>query len=298
MKLKSFQHAARTAALAAVAFAGLTGAPAVAQNPDHVTGDLLIYFLQFGGSQTILARLSLGVGGYTTTAPAFRDATSNSLNIIDLSAQLVGTFGASWYEDENLYWGLAAARSSSTGTTTQLDGDPNRTIYVSQERTAVGTEGSAQSPGWSIGANGDMTTGATNIIQLHTRLETIGLNDRLVEGVAGSPVDNQNPFLGSNPGTAYGIFPGGVVGNFGTGSFGTLGGVNAESALDLYRILASTSASGQVGGTLREGSFEGTMVINQSGQVSFVAVPEPGTETLLGSAFLVGLLRRNRSRRT
>ena len=53
------------------------------------------------------------------------------------------------------------------------------------------------------------------------------------------------------------------------GSFGAAGTV--EFALDLYRILGKDNAAGQVAGPLREGTFEGTVTINSSGQVSFIS---------------------------
>ncbi len=48
-------------------------------------------------------------------------------------------------------------------------------------------------------------------------------------------------------------------------------GRKREFALDLYRILAKNTISSQVAGDLRVGSYEGTVTINSSGQVSFIA---------------------------
>lgn len=120
-----------------------------------------------------------------------------------------------------------------------------------------------------------MTTGASNIIQQDNRMKTQSLTTTLVEGTSASNIDNQNPFnIGGTPTTAFGIFPGGVEAAFGAGSFGTFGGQSAESALDLYRILAVTTAPGQVaigdGSDLRNGTYEGSFVISQTGDVSFI----------------------------
>ena len=70
-----------------------------------------------------------------------------------------------------------------------------------------------------------------------------------------------------------------------TTSFGPA--TDVQFALDLYRIEAVNSAPGQVGSgaTLRQGTYEGTITLNSSGQVSFV--PEPSTYALFGSAALV-----------
>jgi len=283
MKTKS-----KISILAAAIAAGMSLAPAQAQNPNFAPGDLVLFFQQFGGSNTLI--LNVGAG------TLYRDQTTSLINLANVGTELVGAFGVNWFDDSTVYFGIAGVRSASTGTTTHVDGDPNRTLYVSQARGSVGVEGTASSPGWSGFGNGDMTTGANGIIAVHNRLETQSLTDRLAESTADSAVDNQNPFLGSNPGTAFGIFPGGVEAAFGAGSFGTLGGVNAEAAVDLYRILASTSASGQVGGPLREGTYEGSFVVDSSGNISYINVPEPSSAVLMGSAALLGgFIRRRKS---
>jgi len=279
--------------LAATVAAAMSASPAQAQNLsfDKDAGDIVLYALKFGGSQTLV--LNIGTG------QSFRDAGSSLFNIKNIGTELAAISGqANWWEDGNLYWGIAGVRSSSTGTTAQLFGDPSRTLYLSKERTAIGTVGLASSVNFADPGNTNMTTAANNIIAQNNRLETIGTTDRLVEGTGSSVVDNanSNPFLGSNPGTAFSVFPGGVIGNFGVGAFGTLDGVNAEGALDLYRILAANTASGQEPGPLRTGSYEGSFVIDQSGDVSFIAVPEPSSAVLFGSAALLGgFIRRRKS---
>ncbi len=263
-------------AILAVTGVVLSATSAMAQNPNYAPGDVVLYFQQFGGSNTVA--LNLGAG---TT---FRDATANILNIANIGSLLADNttgFGSSWYDQSNLYMGAAGVRSNSPITTTQVNGDGSRTIYVSQNRNVLGTEGSAGSIGLSGFSNTDMTTGSNGIIALTNRLETTSLTSTLVEGTSASVIDDQNPFLGQNPGTAFGIFPGGVQTKFGTGSFGTFGGVAAEAAVDLYRILAAAPSGTVESGPLRTGQFQGTFVIDQAGAVSFivapVAVPEPTT---------------------
>lgn len=288
-----------TKAILAAAGVALSSSAAMAVNPDFVAGDLVVYFQQRGGTNTIM--LDLG------TATTFRDATSNILNIANLGTELAnGTngFGAGWANDSSLFWGIAGVRSSSSGTSAQVAGDPSRTIYVSQDRTTLGTEGTAGSAGWSVGT-GSATTASNNILAMVNRLGTVpsGATDRLVETTSLSNVDNQNPFLGQNPGTAFGLFPGGVESSFGAGTFGSLGGVAAESAIDLYRILATTNPVGTVisdGAGAGVGSFEGSFVIDGSGSVSYimapVAVPEPSMMTAGLALGAIATMTRKRRR--
>ena len=227
------------------------------------------------------------------------------VNIANIGSQLSnGTtgFGSSWYDSTSLWMGAAAVRSTGTTTTTQVNGDPNRTLYISQGRSTAGTAGSANSAGWGGFSNGDMTTGATAINNAVNRMETQSSTTTLVEGTATSNFDNQNPFnILGQPVTSYGIFPGGVMASFGASNLGSLGGVTGvEAALDLYRILATTNPSGTVvesGESAFNGSFQGTFVINSSGDVSYlapVAVPEP---TTMGATLALGLVAAGIRRR-
>ncbi|MCE9610962.1 MAG: hypothetical protein K8R23_12275 [Chthoniobacter sp.] len=284
--------------LAALALSGFGVTSAMAQNPNYAPGDVVLFFQQFGGSNTIMANIGSGT--------TFRDATSNMVNITNIGGLLSNAstgFGANWFETSGLYWGAAGVRSTSTSTTAAaVNGDPNRTLYVSAGRLALGIEGTAGSGAWSLGANADMTTGASNIFTMNNRLETVSAISSLVEGTASSTIDEQNPFLGSNPGTAFGVFPGGVEGGFGAGSLGSFGGVSGvEGALDLYRILATTTASGTIAigdnSDLRNGTYEGSFVIDNTGSVSYIvaaAAPEPTSAMLLGMTALIGGCVRRR----
>ncbi len=287
-----------TKAILATVGVVLSATSASAQNGNYnqAAGDIVLFAQAFGGTQTLM--LNIGTG------QAFRDATSNLIDLKNVGVELAAisattAFVGNWYDNPDMYWGVAGVRSSSDSNGAAVNGDGHRTIYTTKERIALGTEGAAESSTWTITGNTAMTNGSTNIIQMTTRMETVATTDRLLEGNATSNVDGQNPFLGSNPGTAYGNFPGGVMGNFGVGSFGTFGGESAEGALDLYRILGSTSASGTVDpGTLRVGQYQGSFVIDQGGDVSFIVtpVPEPTTmgATLVLGCVAAGMRRRRR----
>ena len=299
MKTNVLKTAFNKAALTALAVTGFAVAPAGAQNPNFAPGDLLLYFIQFGGSQTVLVNLGAAYG--------YRDATANSLNFINIGGTLTGStpagaaYPADWYDDPTMFWGLAAVHSNSTSTTAQVNGDPGRTIYVAASRTGVGTDGTAESPVWVVDSGGSMTTGSNGIIQMQNRLEVASVTNTLVEGTGSSFVDNQNLFnINGDPTVSFSVFPGGTMGRFNTGTFGTIGGETAEGALDLYRILATTAPVGTVvepGNSALEGTYEGTFIISQTGSVSYIApVPEPATVALLAGSAIFGLVRRRRVR--
>lgn len=145
-----------------------------------------------------------------------------------------------------------------------------------------------------------MTGVANNIISQNNRLETQSSTDRLTESVTTSFIDNQNPVAGS----AFGAISGGTQKAFAVGSFGSFGAAGAvENVLDLYRVQADNTIDGQFGfgSPIRAGAFMGSVTINQSGDVSFVAVPEPSTYALLAFAALVvafAIRRRRNSLQT
>lgn len=288
--MKLIQSKLRALAIATGALLTVTTG-ANAQNPNFAAGDLVLYFQEEGASNTLYVGLGNAATNYRGTAAGADVA--NILNIININTELNTAFGASWASKTNLYAGLAGVYGTSTGSTLTFS-EPQRTLYVSKSRTAVGTVGQASSAGYTIGSDGTMTTAANNITAQNNTLETTYLTQAAVSPTSTSMIDNQNPFLAAGvQGTAFNVFSGGVQQVGTAGSFGDFGPVsNAEFALDLYRILAKTGISGQVEGTLRQGSYEGTVVLDNSGNVSFVTspVPEPSSFALLalgGAAFAI-----------
>ena len=286
-----------TAVLAAAGVA-LSASSAMAQNLNYAPGDIVLFFQQFGGSNTV----ALNVGAATT----FRDTTSNILNIANIGAQLSnGTtgFGDSWYDSTSLWWGAAGVFNNSTSSSTVTNGDPGRTLYVSRNRNLVGTEGTASSTPWSVGSNTDMTTVANGIIGQNNRMETQSVTAMLVEPTSTSNIDQQNLFnISGTPTNSFSVLAsGGVQGDFGAGSFGSFGGLTAEGALDLYRILAVNPSGTVETGTVRAGQFQGTFVIEQDGDVSYIVtdvvpVPEPATMVAGLALGAVATLTRRRRR--
>ena len=280
---------------------------ASAANSSYAAGDLVLFFQKFGGSNTVYADLGAAT---TYRGSATGPDVANSLNLVNLNSALTTAFG-SWTSLTDLYMGVAGVKSASTSTAA-VNGDPGRTIYVAQGRDTAGTVGSANSAGYTVVNSTSMTSGSNGIITMNSPFaDSTGANGYnsavIVSATSVSNIDDQNPFVNgvASPGqqdTAFGIFGGGVqqVGGTYSGSFGPV--TNAKFVLDLYRIPAVTTTSGQVGQgeTARVGTYEGSFALDNSGNVSFVtsAVPEPSSYAMLAIAgAFVGyfVIRRRKS---
>jgi hypothetical protein len=246
---------------------------ATAQNANYAPGDLILYFQQEGGTNTVYANLG-------NTATQFRGAAAgpgapNKIDFLNISSQLASAFGAGWASDPTVYAGLAGVWGTSNTNISLNNGDPHRTLYVSASRNGVGSVGAGNSTVWDmvLAGNTAMDAGASNIKAQNDRLEILYDTAVAVSPKGDSFIDEQNPFLSAGvQNNAFNAFAGGVqqVGSASTfGSFGDAGTV--EFALDLYRILARNTIANQVAGDLRIGSYEGTVTVNSSGLVSFIS---------------------------
>ena len=284
------------------AFSSLLAAiPARAANSFYAPGDLVLFFQQEGGANTIYANLG-STASFRGTAAGATDGT-NSVNFLDLSTTLSAAFGSNWASSNTIYAGLAGVWGTSvTSPSLQQGGDPHRTLYVSSPRNDVGTVGQLNSTGWdlTLAGNTAMTGAAGGIFSQNNAFENNYDAQASVSLTSISTIDDQNPFLfpGIQGNAFQGTFAGGVQQQGGAGNFGAFpagGASNVEFALDLYRILARTDVAGQIGGNLRQGSFEGTVTVGNDGKVSFLAVPEPSSLALASLAAGSILLRRRRS---
>jgi hypothetical protein len=279
MKLSSLAAAALSLALAV---------PAVAANTHFETGDLLLTFQKVGSTNTVYADLG--------SASSFRGATagtyaSNKLNIVDLNATLTSAFGANWASDPTIYAGVAGVYSKAT-TYPVVNGDVARTLYVSTARNApLGSAGSSNSSAPTVATNTDMTGAAGAILTQNNVFGDVGTSfptgynaQLIISPKSVSQIDDTQPvttFNGSNfQGTAFGVFGGGIQQQGDASAFGDFGAAGTvEFALDLYRIVPINGKTNQIDGTLRTGDFQGTITVNSSGMVSFVAGIAASTAT-------------------
>lgn len=276
---------------------------AQAQNPDYVAGDLVLFFQNPGGTlaegNNQLLFVDLG-----NTALDFRglgaglEAGQPNISLgININAALTAAFGANWATSTTLNAGLAGVWGTSSLSTATQNGDPHRTVYASNARNTLGTLGTAGSSAWIFGSDATANSASSGITGSLAGFATNGTGAISQLNISQSTLDENAP-VGS---TSWGAFSTPGVYQAGTaGTLGSLGGVdNIEFALDLYRILAKTNAPGQVGGALRTGSYEGTVVLSSNGDLSFLGsepfapVPEPSSALVFAGVIgTAGLVRR------
>lgn len=281
-------------AFAAIAVSGLAVAPAVAQNPGFEYADLVLGFQAtggFGSGNYLLARI--GQSGL------LRDAGA-PVSLLNIGAELTLAFGSNWYERTDLFMGVSAIGSNDEFNGFLLNGDPDVTPYIGLPRQSVGLAGEPAS--FAPNLNGAATQSAASaIFAAHSFFEAAGTGpvSSISKGSNLTDYDDQNPITAGVQGTAYDVFAGGVQVVLSAGLFGNIGGVNAEAALDLYRIQRFNNIPGQfgLGDPTDIGTYEGTIVIDNTGQVGLVvgAIPEPTTLGLLSAGVtLMGFSRRRR----
>lgn len=264
--------------LSATAAFFLAAAPVQAQNPNHAPGDLVLFFQKEGGTETVYANLGNAANLFRRAAAGAQDG-QNMVRFLDIGSELETAFGANWASDTGLYAGAAGVwGTSNTNTIALQNGDPHRTLYITRGRNAPGTIGTPDSTGWdlSLAGNSAMTTASTGIQSQNLVLETQYTTAIAVSPVSTSQIDDQNPFTapGIQAPSMSSSLDGGIQQPGSATVFGAMGPAGSvEFALDLYRIVAINTVSGQVAGDPRVGSFEGTITVDSSGLVSFLAQP-------------------------
>jgi hypothetical protein len=269
------------------------GTSVQAANSLYAAGDLVMFFQEQGGSNTLYVNLG-NAHSYRGAASGLDGASIPS--VMNINSSLVSAFGSGWASNTSIYAGLAGVRSASTTASTVINGDPARTVYVSSARDNLGA---ANSIGYVVSNLTSLTSAASNIGSMLQPFGSAGTSNtlQLVSPTSTSNIDNQNPFLAQDvPGTAFNTFAGGVSQRGTAGNLGSLNGVNnVEFALDLQRILARNDLANTVSGPVLSSTFEGTFLLGNDGNVSFAVIPEPSSAILSGLAGTLLLLRRRRN---
>jgi len=273
--------------------------PAVhAQNTGFNYGDLIVGFQTYGSGTGTYVLANLG------SAATLRDSTSNVLNIINVNTALNSAFGSGWANRTDLYMGVATVRENDEfGPLAGLqDGDPYNTVYIGRSRSAVGVEGVAQSSVGSLSLSA-LQGLSTSVYGAASIFETVGTGavSTITSTSTNANWDKQNPIPAGVQGIGFDTFSGGVQSVFGAGTFGSLAGITAEAAVDVFRMQYVNNEVGQFGfgAPTGVGTFEGTVLIDGSGSLSFasVAVPEPSTYAQAAVALVIAAYFFARKRR-
>ena len=256
MKVNTF-----LAALLATAGAAFTIPLAeAAPNPTSTSGDLLLGVRAssgFGSTQDYV--IDLG------QASLFADTTF-TLNL-SIGIDLAAIFGTDWNTRSDVYWGIVG---------TKLSSDPNYTLYASRAETTPGV----QSTPWARQSNSTQnstTTKFNSFIGAYNIGDASGTNNP--RAIIQNVTDGASYASFTSPANDFTYLPGSIEANFGAGTEGSL--------LDLYRLTPTSQSAGTV--------FKGTFQLSDTGDLTYRAVPEPGTFAMVGlGAGLLGLLHHRR----
>ena len=238
--------------------------PAAAQTITVIPGDLLLGFYEVSADGT-------GVGSNTYVlnlgaSSTWRENTTTTVSAGNIKADLDDAFGPGWHENPLLRVGIVGV----VGPTDPLTaGDPSRTVYYSQGAAAFAA--GATSP--IVLSSSQMGTSSTQIKTFSVEMngKTAGTNPAGAK-VATSANNNYAAFLPPLSTTSFGISPSPNT-PFGLGNIGSAGSYQVEAALDVYRLLFSTTGADLTAGlsagnaVVRNGQYIGTFTIDSAGNV-------------------------------
>lgn len=290
-------------ALIALSGAALFASPAMAAISLDA-GNLAVVFYQTSaegvvGPNTFVFNLgSSSLFRENTLSNGVSVSTVNSgLSSSNIGSQLTDSFGDGWANDSTVRWMVVGTVGSTASLT---NGDPARTNYLSIGRSSLTT--GATGPGTTIPTITSTNRGfLNNAISgfyngTNGATQTVGLNPSGVQ-IGTSAINSVEDFL---PPATSGLYFGQGIDPRQTFGSGLIGDNNIEGALDIYRILHSTTDADLTAGlssgnaSVGAGQFIGTLTIDSAGNLAIGAIPEASSTLLVGLAGVIGLTRRNR----
>ena len=232
-----------------------------------LSGDVFLAFRASGGTGASTSYIvNLGQGAQFSSATPGSTVSLDAIG--DIGADLVATYGAGWNTRSDLFWGVFGATDTV-----------NPTVYASKERADSDT----QTTSWAQLTQGARSAVKTEILSVASGINGYQGSDSTANSPVGALQSNSGQassyyFQVTNGGTDFGSQSqwSSIEGDFGGGVSGT--------TLDLYRLRGTSPAVGYLG------SFN----IDNGGNLSFAAVPEPSLPLLgaVGTLLLVTGRRR------
>jgi len=259
-------------------------------------GDLLLGFYQnlgaSAGANTYIYNLGKGSD--------WLNNTSTLASIKNINADLTLAFGSGWASDATLRMSVIGGFD---GSNSSAGLDPARTIYFSSGITGSFTPHSTTTPTMISAVRSTVSNNIGANYLANMNAEPLG---GATDGGAIVPTSNPNDLAQYSIPTAASYF--GATGlnpnaSLGSGNLGTgTGGYTVEAAVDLYRILNTTTGADLTAGlsagnaVVGTGQYIATFTLASDGQVRMdtLAVPEPSTYALLGLAGVAFLAVRRR----
>lgn len=269
--------------LLSLAGIGFSAPAANAATVAYNSGDLILGFRYndgTAGSFTYLVDLGQEsafrdyASGAPTTSTVVGTGIGNAIG--NIASDLAAIFGANWYQDPNLYWGVVGTPGASA-----QGGDGVSTLYATKPEATFGT------PGTGFNQANAFTQGParSNIVNLGATINgqtSYGTSNFGVEQAAATTNGWESQTGGGNDFAYFGNIE------------NTFSGGAATSALDLFRM--ATSPTGVPGSY--EGTFFWTNVGSTTATLNFgapAAAPEPSRAVLLVAGLGGIIFRRRRS---
>lgn len=255
---------------------------------DFVDGDVSIAFYQIieGVVQADTYVFNMGPGSL------YRENTANNVSLStinpaiassNIDADLDATFGTDWAESGTVYWSVVGMVQNFAST---VNGDPSATCYLSAARNSLAPGALGKGSNFTNislfnrgifanNASAFLLTGTNNgITMTNANTSTSGVN---LQGVI-LPISNNS--------SLEEFLPPATLTKFGIGNeprqllnAGPIaGGAAVEGALDIYRVINSTSGADLTAGAssgnaaVGVGQFIGTLTLDASGNLKVQAV--------------------------
>lgn len=274
---------------------------------------MAVVSLENGGLSLAFYQVTPGIGGGTVgpqtlivdlgAASLYRENTGYNVSVStvnpgfansNIGSQLTTAFGANWADSGTIRW---MAFGTVTGVSSPISGDPNRTTYLSTARADFSTN----TVPINI-AGGSLRGGVSNSIanfvgQTQNEVATVGNAD-----VTQTPITDifsiDQYVAPTTPGLWFTLGQD-ITQTLDSGTISGPDGLVFEGALDIYRVLNTTSGADLTAGysgsdaAIGLGQYQGTITLDGAGNLSLIPEPSAALLGLIGTFGLVLRRRRN-----